>query len=223
MTADKELFKKAIIEALSEKYDQTLAICQENARCSKQHYIRMSEITGIALSGLISKRKSIKKALVALLIAAALLLAGCTAYVYRNDIRGFAEKFFDTYIKVSYSDEQMENDNCIDEYYTLSYVPEGYQLVSEMKNDLRAKYIWETTTGKRLMFEQMLIDGTVIIFDSEEGETQIITCGDITIYCRNYNGQYHYTWNDGKYIMLLYINEQLTEDQLNSILDGLTQ
>ena len=96
MTTDKALFKKAVLEVLSQNYEQELANCQETAKCSKKHYFRISEIIGIPVSRLISKRRSIKKTLVALLIASALLLAGCTAYIYRNEIKGFIEEFYDT-------------------------------------------------------------------------------------------------------------------------------
>lgn len=221
MTTDKALFKKAVLEVLSQNYEQELANCQETAKCSKKHYVRISEIIGIPVSRLISKRRSIKKTLVALLIASALLLAGCTAYIYRNEIKGFIEEFYDTYVKVSYSGEQANNDSQIEEYYSLSYVPEGYKLVSESQTPLYVRYKWTTDTGKKLMFEQMLIDVSSHSLDSEKGSALIITHNQLNIYCRINNGSFHYFWNDGKYILNLYSSVELHQDELKKIIDSI--
>ena len=221
MTSERQLFKKAILEALSQQYEQELAECKEDAKCSKAHYIRMSEITGIPLTRLMRKRKGFKRTFVAILIAAALLLAGCTVYVYRDEIRDFIEEFYDTYIKVTYTAEQMENKVYIEEFYSLSYVPEEYELVSEYKDILRTKYIWETTSGNMIIFEQLLVDGAYMVYDTEEGNRKVINCGDIVIYSYANNDHYRYMWNDGKYTMSLYSNEQLVEEWLKAILDGL--
>ena len=172
MIAEKQLFKRAILEALSQKYEQELAECREDAKCSKEHYLRISEITGIPLARGMGKRRSLRRTFVAVLIAAALLLAGCTAYVYRNAIKDFFEEVYDTHIKVFYSGEQTDNELYIKEFYSLSYVPEGYQLVREVKNEVCVRYIWESQTANTLVFQQSLINESDFFLDSDTEDMQ---------------------------------------------------
>ena len=221
MTAEKQLFKSAILEALSQKYEQELAGCQEDAKCSKEHYLRISKITGIPLARVMGKRRSIRRTFVAILIAAALLLAGCAAYVYRNEIKSFIEEFYDTYIKVSNSDEQTENESYIKDIYSLSYVPEEFQLVSEIKNSLYVKYLWKTTTGNTLVFEQKLIKETDFFMDSDVENMLCIEYNGISVYCRSSNNVWLYVWKDGKYGMSIYSEHKFSDEVLEKIIDGI--
>lgn len=221
MIAEKQLFKSAILEALSQKYEQELAKCQENAKCSKEHYLRISKITGIPPARVMGKRRSIRKTFVAVLIAAALLLAGCTAYVYRNTIKEFFEEVYDTHIKVSYSGEQTDNESYIKEVYSLSYVPEGYQLVKEVKNEVCVRYIWESQTGNTLVFQQSLIKESDFFIDSDVENMLCIEYNGISVYLRSNNNVWLYLWNDGKYGMSIDSEQKLSEDELEKIIDGI--
>lgn len=221
MIAEKQLFKRAILEALSQKYEQELAGCREDAKCSREHYLRVSEITGSPLVQVMGRRRSIRRTFVAILIAAALLLAGCAAYVYRNEIKSFIEEFYDTYIKVSYSDEQTENESYIKDIYSLSYVPEGFQLVSEIKNSLYVKYLWKTTTGNTLVFEQKLIKETDFFMDSDVENMLCIEYNGISVYCRSSNNVWLYVWKDGKYGMSIYSEHKFSDEVLEKIIDGI--
>ena len=221
MIAEKQLFKRAILEALSQKYEQELAGCREDAKCSREHYLRVSEITGSPLVQVMGKRRSIRRTFVAILIAAALLLAGCTAYVYRNAIKDFFEEVYDTHIKVSYSGEQIDYELYIKEFYSLSYVPEGFQLVSEIKNSLYVKYLWKTTTGNTLVFEQKLIKETDFFMDSDVENMLCIEYNGISVYCRSSNNVWLYVWKDGKYGMSIYSEHKFSDEVLEKIIDGI--
>ena len=221
MTAEKQLFKSAILEALSQKYEQELAECREDAKCSKEHYLRISKITGIPLARVMGKRRSIRRTFVAILIAAALLLAGCTAYVYRNEIKDFIEEFYDTYIKVSYSEAQIENESYIREVYSLSYVPEDYQLVSEVKNALYVKYMWKSKNGDTLVFEQSLIKESDFFLDSEVEGMQCIEYNGVFVYRRSNNNIWLYFWNDDKYGMSIDSDQKLSDEVLQEIIEGI--
>lgn len=221
MTAEKQLFKSAILEALSQKYEQELAECREDAKCSKEHYLRISEITGIPLARVMGKQRSLRRTFVAVLIAAALLLAGCTAYVYRNAIKDFFEEVYDTHIKLSYSGEQTDNELYIKEFYSLSYVPEGYQLVSELKNALYVKYMWKSQTGNTLVFEQSLIKESDFFLDSNAENMLCTEYNGISVYLRSSNNVWLYFWNDGKYAMSIDSEQKFSDDELEKIIDGI--
>lgn len=221
MTAEKQLFKSAILEALSQKYEQELAECREDAKCSKEHYLRISEITGIPLARVMGKRRSLRRTFVAVLIAAALLLAGCTAYVYRNAIKDFFEEVYDTHIKVSYSGEQTDNELYIKEFYSLSYVPEGYQLVREVKNEVCVRYIWESKSADTLVFQQSLINESDFFLDSDTEDMQCIEYNGVFVYLRSVDNLWIYLWNDGKYGMYIDSDQKLSDDELEKIIDGI--
>ena len=167
------------------------------------------------------KRRSIKRTFVAILIAAALLLAGCTAYVYRNAIKDFFEEVYDTHIKVSYSREQTDNELYIKEFYSLSYVPEGYQLVREVKNGVCVQYIWESQTGNTLVFEQKLIKESGYFIDSDVENMLCTEYNGISVYLRSNNNVWLYLWNDGKYGMYFYSEQKFSDDELGKIIDGI--
>lgn len=221
MTAEKQLFKNAILEALSQKYEQELAECREDAKCSKGHYLRVSEITGIPLARVMGKRRSLRRTFVAILIAAALLLAGCTAYVYRNAIKDFFEEVYDTHIKVFYSGERTDNELYIKDIYSLSCVPEGYQLVKEEKNPVCVRYIWESENGDTLIFEQKLIKESDLFIDSEVDNMLCVDYNGIFVYLRSNNDAWLYLWNDGKYGMYIYSEQKISDDELKKIIDGI--
>ena len=221
MTAEKQLFKSAILEALSQKYEQELAECREDAKCSKEHYLRISEITGLPLARVMGKQRSLRRTFVAVLIAAALLLAGCTAYVYRNTIKEFFEEVYDTHIKLSYSGEQTDNELYIKEFYSLSYVPEGYQLVREVKNEVCVRYIWESKSGDTLVFQQSLINESDFFLDSDTEDMQCIEYNGVFVYLRSVDNLWIYLWNDGKYGMYIDSDQKLSDDELEKIIDGI--
>lgn len=90
-----ELFKRALNEAISEKFDDMAAECTEKIVCSEKHKIAMRTI----IYGKIERRPwSLKKKMtVAILIAAALLLTGC-GIIFRDEIR---ESFNNFYVSIA--------------------------------------------------------------------------------------------------------------------------
>ena len=81
---NEELFKQAINEALTNKFQRMADACDEEIVCSRRHRKAMRAI----VSGK-TPRKPLSTKMIAILVAAAvLLLAGC-AIIYRDEIREF--------------------------------------------------------------------------------------------------------------------------------------
>lgn len=78
-----DLLKQAIGEALSRKYEEELALCEEGAECSPGHYKKMSRILGFRVGATGSRR--LKRKWVAAILAAALLLSGCVFSLLRME------------------------------------------------------------------------------------------------------------------------------------------
>ncbi len=215
------LFQKALWEASANVYERELAECEQNAKCSRRHYAKMRKIIGVAVLPATSRKMQIKRRIIAALIAAVLLLTGCTTYAYREEIREFIETVFEDYIRVTYHDgEDPAAMATIEEYYMLGYVPEGYELVDELEQPTQTKYKWVNSKGDYIVFRQFNVDSMMFVMDTETAEMDLIKIGERSIYCRRTNVNY-YIWNDGKYAYQLTISFGPSEQELILIIEGL--
>ena len=223
METGKEIFSRAIVDGFEEKYREGIALSAfESDAFSHTHARRMSSILGSRVKYVPDKRTRIKRAALAALIAAALLLAGCAAVVYKEQIGEFFTTVFETHIKGSYSEEKSPNNEAIEEYYVPIYIPEGYMLVNELTLDTYNQYKYFNDNGDVLMFEQAPIDSADFFINNEDGYTSTITIGDRMIYCRVSSGTYTYIWNDENYAFELYSDTEINEDEIIKIIDNIT-
>lgn len=218
--SDKELFAQAINEGVMSRMELDLAEFEGKVTCSKSHYRRISEIIGYRV-GPSEKRTSFKRAVAVALIAAALLLAGCAAVVYKDRIGDFFVEIFDTHIKGSFAEGSEKNNEIIEEYYSLSYVPDGYELVDEIMNPGLVRYKWVNSEGNTIVFEQLPLTETQFTLDAEEGNSYIITKEGEDIYCRIIDKTIYYIWTDGEYSLTIKADENLSTAELEKIIDGI--
>ena len=217
----RELFGKALAEAFAEKFDEELAACEETAACSQEHYDKMQKIINSSCSA--PKRKFSRKSLVAIIIAAALLLTGCAAYICRNEIRDFVEDVYEKFVRLTYCESDKQSTPKIDEVYELTYVPDGYELVEEIINPVKVLYEFENQEGALLIFKQVVLDKTNYGFDVEEGNTLLYEFNGFKIYCRELDTSLHYIWNDGEYSLRLTSSITLDEAELEKIVLGISK
>jgi hypothetical protein len=113
------LFKQAINEALTNKFQRMADACGEEIVCSRRHKKAMRAIVNGK-----TPRKPPSTKMIAILVAAVLLLAGC-AIIYRDEIREFITNIKEFFVEVKF-DEGENDSQDIDEIYELTYLPEGY-------------------------------------------------------------------------------------------------
>lgn len=218
---NKELFKQAVREGLMLRINQDAA-CAENIICSDGYYRKLSEIFGFEVTRPNPKRTVLKRAALAALIAAALLLAGCAAVVYKEQIGDFFVNTYETYIKGYFVSNDEESHTAIEDFYTLTYVPDGYVLVEEKYKSEVAISIWETQDGKQLIFEQSLISTGLFYLDNEKGDSNIMGTERYTVYIKNLNGKYCCFWTEGDYAFALYIEHEMSTKEIERIIEGVT-
>lgn len=212
---NEELFKQAINEALTNKFQRMANACDEEIVCSRRHRKAMRAI----ISGK-TPRKPLSTKMIAILVAAAiLLLAGC-AIIYRDEIREFFIDIKELFVNVDFSEGE-NNSQEIEEIYELSYVPEGYDLKEQKINCMRVQYIFTNADNRSIRFIQQTLDASTFSVDSEHSDTVIIEIEEYTIYSRKTGNMYYYLWNDGKYAMQIYSSESLSDDELLLIIDGI--
>ena len=214
---ERELFGKALLEGITEKFREELEESKENKICSSEHYNKISNIIGHKIR---KNNNFRKRTLIAIIVAAVLLLSGCTIYIYRNEIRDFIVEIYESFIKVSYDEDGQSEGEYIKEYYALSYVPDGFELINEDKTPLMVLYEWENQSKNSLKFEQFLLDGSNFYLDNEEGYTSVIEYKEFTIYYHSTDTNYKFIWNDGYYIMVLSSSIPISEENLYQIIDG---
>ena len=212
---NEELFKQAINEALTNKFQRMADACDEEIVCSRRHRKAMRAIVNGK-----TPRKPLSTKMIAILVAAAiLLLAGC-AIIYRDEIRDFITEVREFFVKVSFPEG--DNDSqYIDEIYELTYIPEGYILADERINRMAVQYVFINTDGKSIRFMQQALDSSTFSIDSEHSDNTIIEIENYTIYSRIAGNMHYYLWNDGKYALKLISAIELTDEELLSIINGL--
>ena len=209
------LFKQAINEALTNKFQRMADACDEEIVCSRRHRKAMRAI----VNGKTPKKPLSTKMIAILVAAAVLLLAGC-AIIYRNEIRDFITDVREFFVKVSFSEGENDSQN-IDEIYELTYIPEGYSLKEQNINRMGVQYIFTNFDSKRIKFIQRSLDTSSFSIDSEHSDNTIIEIENYTIYTRKTGNMYYYLWNDGKYAMQIYSSERLSDVELVLIIDGI--
>ena len=173
-----ELFKQALNEAVSNKFDKMADECTEEIVYSEKHKLAMRTIVyGKADTKRVWSPKM--KRIIAILIAVALLLTSC-GIIFRNEIREIFEEFC---VKLTYEADEESNKN-IKEIYALAYVPEGYTLKKEEITSIRTNYKYTNERGETLHFEQRALTHSGYYIDSESGYSKIEEIEEYEIYYR---------------------------------------
>lgn len=212
-----ELFKQALNEGVSNRFDAMAAECTDTIECS-EHHTRAIETIVYGKTEFKRTCSSKKRRLIALLVAAALLLTGC-GILFRHEIR---EIFEDLYVKLTYGDEGAAAGNKIEDVYQLGYVPEGYSLRYERIRLVRVQYEFQNQDGEYIWFDQRPIDTTNYVVDTESGYSKINEIDGYEVYYRYTNGRHVFVWNDGTCSMRLSSSAALSNDEIILILEGIT-
>ena len=213
---NQELFKQALVEGVSRRIDREIAACDEEVVFSRRHIKNMERI----VKGKTPK-KPINKKMVAILVAAAvLLLAGC-AIIYRDQIRDFITNVKEFFVEIKFDEGENES-RTIDEIYELTYVPDGYELENQIIGRQLIQYVFVDSEGHKIKFIQQSLDASNFYVDVENSDNVITEIGNYSVYSRQTNGTYYYLWNDGKYALQVYATIELSDNELTSIINGLT-
>lgn len=208
------LFKQAISEGLSEKFDSVVDSCTEEIVCSDQHKLAMRTI----IYGKADTKKALSpkmKRIIAIIVAAALLLTSC-GIIFRNEIREVIEEFF---VKLTYSGDGMGSDT-IEEVYELTYLPEGYILDTKNISYTATKFEYINSTGNYIYFEQHTIDGSEVAVDNEIGYSQIKEIKEYNVYYRFTDKYHYYIWHNSKYSFKINSTTPLSNEQIVLIIEG---
>lgn len=211
-----ELFKQALNEAVSNKFDKMADECNEEIVYSEKHKLAMRAI----IYGKTDTKRVLSpkmKRIIAILIAVALLLT-CCGIIFRNEIR---EIFKDLFVSLTYEGDDKSND-MIEEVYFPSYLPEGYTLKKEKHTSIYVRYEFENANKHFLCFEQRAIVSSNYYIDSESGYSKIEEIEEFDVYYRFTDTLINYVWNNENYSMTIKSSIQLSNAEIILILNGIT-
>lgn len=215
--SEKALFATALSEGIINKYNDEMNLYDVQVDCSKHHYKEINKICGYN----VNNASSFKKTLVAIILAATLLLAGCVAYVYREEIREFFVETYDAFVKLTFDKKQNDQNEIIEEVYFPSYMLDGFELSNEVSTPIMVLYEFVNDSDELISFEQLVVEGSNFLLDNEKGDTTIIEVDDYKVYHRYTDKQHHYIWNDGKYAMTLNSSFSISNEELKNIIYGM--
>lgn len=210
-----ELFKQAISEGLSNRFDGVVNGYSEKIVCSEKHDMAMR----IIVYGKADTKRTWTpkmKRIIAILIAAALILTSC-AVIFRNEIREIIEEFS---VELTYSGNG-GGVKSIEKVYELGYLPEGYYIESKNVSSLSAIHRLVNKKGNFIQIEQRALDGTLFVIDSESGYSQIIKIEEYDVYYRLAGKIHYYIWSNNKYSFKLTSDQELSNEEIELIIKGI--
>ena len=218
-TAQREnraLFAEALTEALSRKYEAALSSATA-ATPAEAYHAKVRQTILKARSDAFRKRL-----LTALLAAALLLLASCTAHYVYTEFETFFVKDNGKDADLFFQGVQ-DAPVILEETYVLSYVPEGYSLQTVGGNRIIREFLYKNEQGATLFFAQGTMKSLINV-DTERSEYTVLNCGTHEIFFHTSNDQnFFYLWTDGKYKFFISTPTKFTSQELQCIIEGLVR
>ena len=214
-SSDYNLIGQAFAEATAKKYDEELLRCKRNVSFSPRHARSMREITGYRIVSPVTAKK-----ILVILIAAVIFLVGCTAIIYHEEIGNFFITHFKTNSVVEVNKGEKTE---ITEEYDLSYIPEGYVLVYELRDELTIQKNWKDNSENTLTFRQVPQNSGKHFFDSERSDAKIEEYSGKTFFISINEDSRVFLWSENGYTFSVSIPLSIPEIEMYEIIDGIIQ
>ena len=108
-------------------------------------------------------------------------------------------------------------------FYFLSRVRPEEKLYVSQTGYWIIETIYTDSDGNKIKFIQQPLDNSSFAVDSENDYDKFTNIGGYEIYYRYTNGTYYYIWNDGKYALHIYSVQQLSDNELILIINGINK
>ncbi len=217
---NKILFQQAIFDGIAQKYEEELAENTENADCSKKHTAKMRKILKSFRGDTVHCKRN-RRTWISALLAAAVLLAGCSFYIFRGAVLDFMVKVYEDYIEISIDKDGKGQSTPVEDIYSIGYMPKGYELETDISNPCTVTRVWKNAEGNRISFEQYGLINSDIRLNGEEGETTVFEHAGWEIYCRRYTDSRYYIWVDRTYYLTVCVRGNVPEEEILRIIAGI--
>lgn len=170
-----------------------------------------------------TKNSRVKK-IVIILIAAAIILTGCTAIKpVRTAIANFVITIFNNGSFVDKGTDKNGKDR-ITEFYTPGYIPEGYELVDDKLNKLDEDFIigryLKYKNGNMILCFSQLDAKTAMTLDTEKAEIKTFMVNGVECMSSRNINCYIIIWNQFGYRFYLEMPKETTEETAKKIIES---
>lgn len=217
--------EQALMEVMLEEFqdipaEEEIQICVSEA--FQKNYGRLRKRSGQHPVGRV--RKTVKRGLlIAVIVTALATTALAFSDVRETVIRFFVHNHGNRY-DFSFDPEQAATaPKSIEQVYEITYIPAGYELVSESIGLTGVSYYWyDKEHGDYIMFDQTVISGAGYVPDSDGSEPEERNISGYQVFCIRDEANKYY-WTDNSYFYSLYCGNGITEDQMQKIFDSIRE
>lgn len=207
----RELFVKALMEAerldnaelpgedeieweFSEKFEKSM-----DKLIRKNNRIRLST------------RRTVTKGLLAALIASIVIFAALMSVTAsREPIIEFVKKIFPQFNEITLNEASVPPVDTIETEYTLSYLPDGFELDTYQKSDYSVFSVWKNAEGDKILFTQSILDSNYMI-DNEYDYQELEVDGQKAYFAEDeYGGTLR--WSDSDYCFVIKVSSSIKSD-----------
>ena len=207
----RELFVKALMEAerldnaelpgedeieweFSEKFEKSM-----DKLIRKNNRIRLST------------RRTVTKGLLAALIASIVIFAALMSVTAsREPIIEFVKKIFPQFNEITLNEASVPPVDTIETEYTLSYLPDSFELDTYQKSDYSVFSVWKNAEGDKILFTQSILDSNYII--DNEHDYQELEINGIKAYWTENEYTCELRWSDGDYCFVIKVPSSIKSD-----------
>lgn len=207
----KELFVKAFMEA--ERLDNADIPREDEIQWefSKKFLQSMDKLIRKNNRIQLSTRRTVTKSLLAAVIATMIAITALMSVsATRTPIIEFVKKVFSQFNEITLSPEAAPPVNTIETEYTLTNLPDGYEISEYQKSDNSVFIVWTNESGEKIAFVQNVLDSNVAI-DNEHGYREFEINGLKAYLVEDeYGGELR--WSDGYYCFTIRVPANIKKD-----------
>lgn len=217
---NKEIFRKALIDARLRKAERITEADREEVILSDEHRQKMHFI----LRSTGRKQKStVKRLSIALLATATAAVAAIAIFVNRENITHFAQENIIALFRDETSDKEGEGTLTerpqAFEVHMLSYVPEGFEVISSSSSATSASTHWQKpTTQSYIIFKQGMIGDPDFAYDETEGRYEEAELGNVKIVCIYLDDSCSFIWSYKGYSYKIECSNDLPFDEISKMI-----
>ena len=195
---NKELFVNAFADAEKIEYKNYFDKLLFTFDFSSNFEKKMSKLISKERRIKFSTRRKISKSFLAAVIAAVIMFTGTMSVsATRRKAVDFIEKVFPKHITIELSDDSVPKYDYLQTEYTLSSVPNGYELTEYEKTEYSVWSVWKNVNGDEIVFSQAVVGGSMSVDNEHNLEYLKINGYKAYLITEEYNCTL--VWNDSNY------------------------
>lgn len=208
MENSKSMFIRAFLEA--EALDNAKLKSEDEIEWefSEKFEISMNKLIKKNNTIKISTRRNIRKGLLAAIVAIIVLFTGLMSVTAtRTPFIEFVKKVFSQYNEITLSENSMSPVEKIETEYTLTDLPDDFEMTEYQKDDLVVMSKWENQTGEEIVLFQEILDPNLSI--DTEHNFQELNINGFEAYLMIAENNSVLSWTNGYYWFTLNVPNDL--------------